>query len=372
MWAILVAILAALTSAAVRHHHRSSVAASAARARAAPLMRLHVQQLAVKHAAVELELPGTIAPLETAALNARATGYVVEREVDIGSVVKEGQLLAVISSEELQQEVSQASAGMAQARANLSLAQANAARSQELIREQAITQLQWDRDRLAQAAREAELHAAQASSATVKQRRRYLRVVSPFDGVVTARNVEVGDLVRADDAGLRPLFVVARMVVARVQVNVPQDAANDVHVGDETSVKIQELPKQRFVGRVTRTAQALDPSSRTLLTEIEIDNKAGLLKAGAYARIRFASLGQRTTVRIPAEALIYDERGLLVAIANGDKVQLKPVAVGRDDGTHIEVSEGLTGNERVVINPPSSLTETTQVQFVDDHPDGAK
>lgn len=345
-------------------HVQSEMAAEArtnARTARVPMVRtIHAQKL---DGSVPLDLPGSVEPIETAAINARASGYVAKRLVDIGQTVKAGDVMAVIQSRELDQQVSQTQAALAQAHANLELAHTTAARSAMLVKMGAISAQKYDEDRLTENARAADVKAAEAALASIAQRRDYLTVAAPFDGIVTARNVEVGDLVSADSAGARPLFSLARINRVKVQIRVPQDSADGLEENVAATVTVPELPGHAFKGTVTRTARALDSGSRTLLAEVDIDNPNYLLAAGLYTNVHFDLNPAAARIRLDANALIYRADGLKVAVVEGDHVRLVPVRIGRDFGPEVEIAEGLAGGELVVLNPSASLRDGSPVQL---------
>ncbi|MBM9403294.1 efflux RND transporter periplasmic adaptor subunit [Gluconacetobacter azotocaptans] len=309
-----------------------------------------------------LDLPGETAPLETAAIGARASGYIERRFVDIGTPVKAGQVLAVIRAPELDQQVAHAQAVLGQAQADLDLARVTARRSGGLVGGGAVSKQNFDTDRIMQQARVAEQDAAHAAWAEIAQRQAYTSVTAPFDGVVTARTIEAGDLVSADSMGAQPLFVVARTDRLRVRVHVPQEEARDVAVGTSAVVRVPERPGQTFAGTVARTGHALERDSRMLPVEIELDNRDGRLAAGLYTTIHFALPRDTRTILIPAEALLYEADGLSVATVDGDnRIRMHKVTVGRDYGDRIEIQDGLPDGSQLVIHPPSALYDGSLV-----------
>jgi len=313
-------------------------------------------------APVALDLPGETVGLETATINARASGYIDKRFVDIGATVKAGQPLAIIRAPELDQRVAQAQAALAQAKATLEIARVTARRSGGLVGGGAVSKQSFDVDQLTRQQREAEQAAANAVLAEMAQRRAYTTLVAPFDGVVTVRNVEAGDLVSADTAQGMPLFTVARTDRLRVRVHVPQDQARSVHVGDPASIIVPERPGEHFTGTVTRTSEALEQNSRMLLVEIELDNRDGRLSAGVYASIHFNLPRQSSTIIVPAEAVAYEADGLSVETVGPDnKVTVRKVQVGRDYGDTIEILNGLPDGSQLIVHPPSALHQGSQV-----------
>ncbi|AQS88165.1 membrane-fusion protein [Neoasaia chiangmaiensis NBRC 101099] len=316
----------------------------------------------VETAPVALDLPGETAPQETAAIGARASGYVAERRVDIGAHVKAGDVLAIIHAPELDRQVAHAQAALAQARANLDLARVTARRSGGLVGGGAVSKQNFDTDRITQQAQDAARAAADAALAETAQRRAYTTITAPFDGVVTVRNVEVGDLVSADNAQAAPLFVVTRTDRLRVRVHVPQEEAGTVHVGTPVSLTVPDRPDGSFTGTVTRTGHALERDSRMLPVEIELDNREGKLAAGIYGVIHFDLPRPTPTILIPAESLIYNADGLSVATVDDDnRIRLHKVTVGRDYGDRIEIQGGLPDGSRLVMHPPSALADGRRV-----------
>ena len=359
-------VAGAVTIGFVTHGRRAVTADNRAALRANQVPTVRVETVRAASPTFSMELPGTIAPVATASLNARATGYIAKRMVDIGARVRTGDLLAAIESRELDAQVQQAEETLRQATANHDLATVTAGRSRALVGDGWTTRQQFDNDRQAEAARAADVRGAEAALAAITQRRAYLNVVAPFDGIVTQRNVDVGDLADADSATARPLFVLARTDTVRVQVQVPQDNAGDLVVGDPASVVMPARPGHPLEGHVTRTAEALASGSRTLLAEAEIPNPDGALVPGAYVRVTFQVRRAATPALISADSLIYDADGLSVAVVKGDRVDKRKIAVGRDFGTEIEVPGGLSTGERAVLNPPSSLAPGQKVRVLTD------
>jgi len=307
-------------------------------------------------APVAMDLPGETVGLETAGINARASGYIEKRFVDIGTLVKAGQPLAIIRAPELDQRVAQAQASLAQSKSTLDIARVTARRTSGLVGGGAVSKQNFDVDRLTQQQRQAEQAAADAVLAETAQRQAYTTLVAPFDGVVTVRNVEVGDLVSADTVQATPLFMVIRTDRLRVRVHVPQDEAGSVHVGDPASVTVPERPGDHFSGTVTRTGTALEQNSRMLPVEIELDNRDGRLSAGVYASIHFELPRPGPTIIVPAEAVAYEADGLSVETVGPDnKVTVRKVQVGRDYGDTMEILSGLPDGSQLIVHPPSAL-----------------
>lgn len=304
---------------------------------------------------LSLDLPGETVGIETTPIGARASGYIDKRFVDIGTPVQAGQVLAIIRAPELDHRVEQAQATLAQARANLALAQITARRSGGLVGGGTVSKQNFDVDRLTQNARQAEQKAADAVLAETAQRQAYTSITAPYDGVVTGRAVEAGDLVSADSTA-RPLFVVTRTDRLRVRVHVPQDAALTLRVGEPASMSVPERPGQIFISTVTRTGHALEQGSRMLPVEIDIDNHDNRLTAGLYAEIHFDLPRAAPVIMVPSEALNYEADGLSVETVEADnKIAVRKVKIGRDYGDHLEVLDGLPDGSQLVVHPPSAL-----------------
>jgi membrane fusion protein (multidrug efflux system) len=365
-WVALIILVGGLSYGAGHQISTESIAKAATNARlgAIPTVRTVTAQRLT--GTVPLDLPGSLEAFETTTIFARASGYILQRLVDIGTRVKKGDVLAIIRSPELDQQVTQTEAALGQAKANFDLAHATAERSGALVQRGWVTGQQYDQDRLTEAARAADVRAAEASLAAISQRRSYLTVVAPFAGVVIARNVEVGDLVSADTTTARPMFSIARTDKVRVQVYVPQDAAEGLKNGVAATVSVPEMPARTFKAVVARTAQALDATSRTLLTEVDIDNLDNVLTIGTYVRVHFDLASPTPHVRLDANALIYGADGLRVAVVKDGHVQLVPVHIERDLGAEVEIGQGLKGGEAVVFNPPASLKNGAAVHMATD------
>ena len=323
-----------------------------------------------------VNLPATTLAFSAANLFARASGYIDKRLVDIGDRVKDGQLLAAISVPELDHQISQNEATrvqleetLLQAQANLGLAQVTWDRDRPLVGQGWVTQQQGTIDTQTLKAREAAVRLAQANvkaqEALLKmlnQQRAYRRIVAPFDGVITQRNIDVGSLVQADAASGTFMFTIMQSDVIRTQVYVPQDQAFDVAPGVDAVVRVPELPGRTFPGKVTRIADALDPGTRTLLTEIDIPNPDGALKPGIYCTVELRVPHATPSVLVPAEAIIFNRDGLQVAVVEGGDAHIRKVSVARDLGTQVEVRDGVKEGDVVVLNPQVDLVEGSKVK----------
>jgi RND family efflux transporter MFP subunit len=327
-------------------------------------------------ATVLVTLPATTSAFSVANMFARASGYIDKRYVDIGDRVKEGRLLAEIVAPELDHQIAQAEATLGQlraaveqAQANKNLAQVTWDRDKGLVEKGWVTPQQGDIDRFTLNAREAALGVAQANVAAQQaqlnvlyQQKAYQRVVAPFDGVVTQRNVDVGDLVHADTTTGTFMFTIMQSNVIRAQVYVPQDSAFGLGPGVDAVVRVPEIPDRTFPGKVARIADALQPGTRTLLTEVDIPNPDGTLTAGVYCTIELRVPRKTPSLLVPADAIIFNRNGLQVAVIEDGAAHIRKVSVTRDLGTQVEVGDGVKQGDQVIVNPPVSLIEGTKVR----------
>jgi RND family efflux transporter MFP subunit len=337
---------------------------------------VRVATVRASEATLLVTLPATTSAFAVANMYARASGYIDKRYVDIGDRVKEGQLLAEIVAPELDHQIAQAEATLGQlkaavdqAHANKNLAQVTWDRDKGLVEKGWVTPQQGDIDRFTLQAREAALAVAQANVAAQQaqlkvlyQQKAYQRVVAPFDGVVTQRNVDVGDLVHADTTTGTVMFTVMQSTVIRAQVYVPQDSAFGLGPGVGAVVRVPEIPDRTFPGKVTRIADALQPGTRTLLTEVDIPNPDGALTAGVYCTIELQIPRKTPSLLVPADAIIFNRDGLQVAVIEDGTARIRKLAVTRDLGTQVEVADGVKQGEQVIVNPPVSLVDGNRVR----------
>jgi RND family efflux transporter MFP subunit len=311
----------------------------------------------------EVILPANVKAFEEAALYARADGYLTKWLVDIGGKVAAGQLLAEIDTPDLDQELNQSRATLAQTQANLGLARSTAERWHGLLKDRAVSQQEVDEKAGALAAREADLNAAEAAVRRLEKLTSYKQIIAPFAGIVTRRNVDIGALILAGRNGsATPLFELAQISTLRVYVDVPQAHMRDVTIDLPVEIHVAEFPDRIFTGKVVRTAGALNASTRTLLTEVEVDNRDGALMPGIHAEVRLKMAQTERPVVVPGSAVIIRGEGTMVAIVDAQQtVHLQPVRLGRDLGSSIEVVAGLSENTAIVLNPSDTLKEGTQV-----------
>jgi RND family efflux transporter MFP subunit len=327
-------------------------------------------------ATVLVTLPATTSAFSVANMYARASGFIDKRYADIGDRVKEGQLLAEIVAPELDHQIAQAEATLGQlkaaveqAQANRSLAQVTWDRDKGLVEKGWVTPQQGDVDRFTLQAREAALGVAQSNVAAqqaqlqvLRQQKAYQRVVAPFDGIVTQRNVDVGDLVHADTTTGTFMFTIMQSNVIRAQVYVPQDSAFGLRPGADAVVRVPEIPRRTFPGKVTRIADALQPGTRTLLTEVDIPNPDGTLTAGVYCTIELHIPRKTPSLVVPADAIIFDGDGSQVAVIENGTARIRKVSVTRDLGTQVEVNDGVEQGDQVIVNPPVNIIEGSKVR----------
>jgi RND family efflux transporter MFP subunit len=323
-----------------------------------------------------VSLPATTSAFAAANVFARASGYLAKREVDIGDGVMEGQLLAEIVAPELDHQISQAEATLAQLRAALQQAEANRQlaqvtwdRDSPLVSKGWLTAQQGTVDTQTLKAREAAVDVAQANVVAeeaqvqvLHQQKIYQRVVAPFEGVITQRNVDIGSLVQADATSGTFMFTIMQGKVIRTQVFVPQDQAFGLRPGIEAVVHVPEIPNRTFPGKVTRIANALQPGSRTLLTEIDIPNPDGTLSPGIYCTIELHIPRKTPSVKVSADAIIFNEAGLQVAVVENGVVYLRKITIVRDLGKEVEVNSGVRQGDRVILNPAVDLVDGSKVR----------
>jgi RND family efflux transporter MFP subunit len=306
-----------------------------------------------------LTLPGTLLGVIESTVYARSNGYIVRWVRDIGASVKKGDLLAEITAPEIDQELSQAVSTRAQAAASAELAKSTADRWQALRKKDAVTQQDLDERLSAYNQAAANLAAAQANVRRLQKLQGFNQVVAPFDGVVTRRNIDVGDLVNAGNGGTgQALFAVAQVDPLRLYVYVPQVYAPEIKVGAPVTVTLAERAGAQYQGTVARTARAIDTSTRTMQVEIRVPNPTGALIAGSYVQVTLPVNVDAQALVVPTNVLLFRPEGTLIALVDsGGRVHLAPVKLGTDFGTRVEVLSGLAVTDRMVLNPADSLAD---------------
>ena len=316
--------------------------------------------------AEEIVLPGNVQPFITAPIYARTNGYLKKWYVDIGGRVKQGQLLAVIETPEVDQQLQQARSNLLTARANLELASITKSRYQGLLKSNAVSQQDVDNAVGTYNANKAIVEADQAAVDQFAALVSFEKIYAPFDGIVTARNTDIGDLINSGSGGgvKTDLFHIAQPGKLRVYVNVPEEYSQGIKVGMTADLSLAEFPGRRFRGKLVRTADAITVTTRTLLIEIDVDNPTGTLLTGSYAEVHLAVPTRTSTLLLPVNTLLFRSEGLRVGIVKDGKVVLTAVTPGHDFGNQIEIVSGLKPDDQVIINPPDSIIHGQQVQIV--------
>ena len=320
----------------------------------------------------ELVLPASLQAYEESPIFARTNGYLLHWYKDIGSHVNKGDLLAEIDTPEIDQELSQSRATRQQSAAQLELAKISAERWENLRKSDSVSQQETDTQASAYQQAKANLAAADANVRRLEQLESFKRVYAPFSGVVTKRNVDPGALINTGSGGTQ-LFTIARVDPLRVFTNVPQNYSPAIKNGVRAYITLRELPGDKFTGTVTRTAEAIDPATRTLLTEVDVPNKNGRLLPGSFGEVHFTPNINAEKVTIPVNAMMFRREGPRVAIVGQDgKVHLQPISIGRDYGTTLEILEGVSVEDRIIINPEDSLEEGQKVNVNSEGPEGKR
>jgi RND family efflux transporter MFP subunit len=316
--------------------------------------------------AQEIILPGNVQPFITSPIYARTNGYLKKWYFDIGAHVKQGQLLAVIETPEVDQQLQQARSNLLTAKANLDLAAITKSRYQGLLKTNAVSQQDVDNAVGTYNANQAIVEADQAAVDQYTALVSFERVYAPFDGVITARNTDIGDLINSgSNANVKTdLFHIAQPGTLRVYVNVPEEYSRGMKVGMTADLSLAEFPDRKFPGKVVRTAEAINVTTRTLLIEIDVNNPSGTLLTGSYAEVHLAVPTQASTFLIPVNTLIFRSEGLRVGVVKDGKVVLTAVTPGHDFGNEIEIVSGLKSDDQIIINPPDSIVHGQPVQIV--------
>jgi RND family efflux transporter MFP subunit len=349
---------------------------------AADTERQSVPKVAVIHPTAEapqedLVLPGTLQAYVESPIYARTNGYLKRWYHDIGSRVRKGDRLAELETPEVGQQLAQARADLATAQANARLAQVTATRIQEVLKTNGVSKQEAD---TAQGDLEAKRAAAESAAANVRrleETESFKHVLAPFDGVVTRRNVDIGTLVNAGNGGQsQQLFSLAQTDPIRVYVSVPERYAPSIRAGAGARLVLAEYPGREFQGQVVRSAEAIDPGTRTLLTEVNVANREGVLLPGGYAQVHLQVKTMGRRLQVPVNALLFRSEGLRVVVVGSDhRAHLRALTVGRDYGVALEILDGLAPEDWIVLNPADSLEEGQQVQAVETtqspHPEGS-
>jgi RND family efflux transporter MFP subunit len=317
----------------------------------------------------EIVLPGNIQAFSNSPIYARTNGYLKKWYVDIGARVKAGQLLAEIETPEVDQQLDQARADLKTAQANYRLAGITAERYQGLLKSDSVSKQDVDNASGNLDARKAMVASAESNVRRLEQLQSFEKIYAPFAGVITARNTDIGHLIDSGAAGgaATELFHMAAIQKLRVYINVPQQYSQFARTGLAADVTLLEFPGRRFKGTLVRTASSIDVATRTLLTEVDVDNARGELLPGAYAEVRLQAPAGIPALILPVSTLIFRSEGLQVGtVQNGNRAALARITVGRDLGTEVEVLSGLTPDAVVIVNPPDSLISDETVRVATD------
>lgn len=369
----LLLLLGGLGLGAWRHYHAGLEVAAFAEQSRTLVPDVRVATVRASDSTMNVTLPATTLAFEAANIFARTSGYIEKRYVDIGDRVKAGALLAEITAPELEHQITQARATLAQTQATLrqtqasrDLAEVTNARDSNLVQKGWLTRQQGDNDRLTLQAQQAAVGVAQANIAAqeaqirvLEQEKSYQSVVAPFDGVITQRHIDNGSLIQS---GTTFMFTLMRYDVFRTEVFVPQDEAFGVAPGVDAVIHVPEIPNRSFPGKVTRTARALQPGSRTLLTEIDIPDPDGALGPGIYCTVELHVPRRTPSMVVPADAVIFNKNGLHVAAVKDGMVRMQKISIARNFGTEVEVHDGVKPGDEVILNPMVDLAEGSKVR----------
>jgi RND family efflux transporter MFP subunit len=313
----------------------------------------------------EIVLPGNVQPYITAPIFSRTNGYLQAWYFDIGAHVKKGQLLAVIATPEVDQQLGQSRSNLSTAEANLRLAEITKDRYEGLLKTHAVSQQDVDNAVGTYNANKSIVEADQANVKQLEAMQSFEKIYAPFDGIITARNTDVGALVDSGSGGgvKTDLFHLSQVDRLRVYVNVPEEYSQATTSGLTAELTLAEFPAATFIGKLVRTSEAINYETRTLLAEVDVTNPTGKLLSGSYAEVHFKVPGKTSTYILPVDTLLFRKEGLRVAVVKDNKAQLLPVTPGRDFGDTIEIISGLQGNESVIVSPPDSVVNGEKVQI---------
>ena len=316
--------------------------------------------------AEEIILPGNVQPFITSPIYSRTNGYLKKWYFDIGAHVKQGQLLAVVDTPEVDQQLQQSLSNLNTARANLTLAEITKNRYEGLLKKNAVSQQDADNAVGTYNANKAIVDANQANVKQLEALQSFEKIYAPFDGIITARNTDIGDLINSGSSSTArtDLFHISQPDKLRVYVNVPEEYSQGIKVGMPADLSLAEFPGRKFQGKLVRTAEAINATTRTLLIEIEVNNPTGTLLTGSYAEVHLKVATHASTLLLPVNTLLYRSEGLRVGIVKDGEVVLTALTAGRDFGNQIEIVSGLKPDDQVIINPPDSLVSGQQVQIV--------
>jgi RND family efflux transporter MFP subunit len=339
-----------------------SLAANTRASLALPVNVIRAQQGGASN---EIVLPATLQAYDESPVYARTSGYIHEWYVDIGQRVKAGQLLALIDAPEVDQQLLHSQAMLSQSRANLSLAEVTAKRYQELIKDNAVAQQQVDQNNQNLVAQRANVEAAAADVAGLKQQQVYERVVAPFDGIITERRTDTGNLINAGNSGTgAELFRVSKIGTMRIFIPVPEELSQQIQDGMGVSIELTELPGQRFEGRVARSTRSINVTSRTLLVEVDVPNPNDTLMPGAYANVHIGIPVPARPLLVPPGSILFQSAGPQIAVVNAEhQIELRKVSIGKDYGNTVEITSGITADDNIIANPPDYVVNGMPVSI---------
>jgi RND family efflux transporter MFP subunit len=338
------------------------------------VMSVSVTKPKTASAAQELILPGNLQAFSDTPIYARTTGYLKRWHADIGKRVKTGELLAEIDAPELDDQLQQARADQATAEANYHFAQSTAVRWEALLKTDSVSRQEADEKRNDMAARKAVFDAARYNVQRLEKLQSFKRIYAPFDGVITARNVDVGMLIDAGTGPTKEMFHIASTKRLRVFVNVPQSSAREVGPGMTAELTLAEFPGQHFKGTFARSSESIDAATRTLRSEVDVENEKGELLPGSYAQVHLKLSSAHAALIVPVNTLLFRPEGVMVAVLQADRAVLTPVKLGKDYGSEVEIVTGLSATDSVILNPSDSLVSGAQVRVVEEpaKPEAAK
>jgi RND family efflux transporter MFP subunit len=368
--ALVVAVVLAVTGILPRIHAEKKLAEDTNDAAIPQVLVIVPKQGAP---AQEIVLPGNMQAFRDAPIYARTNGYLKHWNVDIGGRVRKGQLLATIESPEVDQQLQQGKADLATAQSNLQIAQTTSNRYADLVKTKSVSQQDAETFAADAQARQTMVHSAEANVKRLEELQSFEQVTAPFDGVITARNTDDGQLINAGNASTgtgapgangRELFHIAAIDTLRVFINVPQVYSRDAKPSTQADLTLIQFPGRKFEGKLVRNANAIDLATRTLLVEVDVKNGKGELLPGSYAQVHLKLEAGAPTVILPVSSLIFRSEGLRVATLEGDHARLVPIVLGRDFGTTVEVASGLAIGQKVIDSPPDSLIDNEQVRVI--------
>jgi RND family efflux transporter MFP subunit len=359
LWFLVVPVLLACSALVTAHARRRSNESLAATTKTLSLQNVSVIHADLGAPVTDLTVPGTVQAFSESPIYARTSGYLRVWNADIGARVRKGQLLAIIDAPEVDQELNHARGMLAQAQANLDLAAVTAARYRDLIKSNSVSQQEVDNNNQNLNAQTANVQAASAEVGRLEQLQGFEKIYAPFDGVITARKTDVGDLINAGNSGVgAELFRISNIATMRVYVDVPEVYSESIARGVSATMEVAALSNRQFTGNVARTSHAIGMNSRTLLTEVDVPNPKGELFPGAYAQVHFHLPLKTVPLVLPGNAILFQAKGPQVGVVNiRNQVELRRVTLGRDFGNSIEILSGIAQADAVVANPPDYLVD---------------